>query len=101
MKTIYESENGKQFETEQEAKAEDKQYLEVQKKAEIAKTERKEASQKVIDAYKAAAKAKREAEKEMQKFIDKYGSFHQTLRGDDAKDFFESPIDLFFDHFWF
>lgn len=101
MRTIYEAEDGKQYESEDEAREADKQYLATQKKEELEKTERKEASQKVIDAYKAAAKAKRDAEKEMQKFIDKYGSFHTTLRGDDCKDLFESPIDLFFDHIWF
>ena len=101
MRTYYESDNGKTFESEEEAREEDKKYLATQKKEEAAKAERKEASQKVIDAYKSAAKAKRDAEKEMQKFIDEYGSFHTTLRGDDCKDFFDSPIDLFFDHLWF
>lgn len=101
MRTIYEAEDGKQYESEDEAREADKQYLATQKKEELEKTERKEAAVKVTDAFKAAAKAKREANEEMQKFLDKYGSFHETFREDEAKDFFEDPIDVFFNHFFF
>lgn len=99
MKTIYESENGKQFETEQEAKEADKQYLAEQKKNEASKAEREQAAAKVTDAFKAAAKAKREAVKELDKFTEKYGSYHKTFYGDEAEDFFESPVDAFFNRF--
>lgn len=101
MRTIYEAEDGKQYESEDEAREADKQYLATQKKEELEKTERKEAAAKVTDAFKAAAKAKREANEEMQKFLDKYGSFHQSFHGEEAKDFFEDPVDVFFNHFFF
>lgn len=101
MRTIYEAEDGKQYESEDEAREADKQYFAAQKKEELEKTERKEAAAKVTDAFKAAAKAKREANEEMQKFLDKYGSFHETFHGDEAKEFFEDPFDVFFDHFFF
>lgn len=101
MRTIYEAEDGKQYESEDEAREADKQYLAAQKKEDLAKTERKEAAAKVTDAFKAAAKAKKEANKEMQKFLDKYGSFHQSFHGEEAKDFFEDPFDVFFDHLFF
>lgn len=101
MRTIYEAEDGKQYESEDEAREADKQYLATRKKEELEKTERKEAAAKVTDAFKAAAKAKREANEEMQKFLDKYGSFHQSFHGEEAKDFFEDPIDVFFNHFFF
>lgn len=101
MRTIYEAEDGKQYESEDEAREADKQYLATRKKEELEKAERKEAAAKVTDAFKAAAKAKREANEEMQKFLDKYGSFHETFHGDEAKDFFEDSFDVFFDHFFF
>lgn len=101
MRTIYEAEDGKQYESEDEAREADKQYLATRKKEELEKTERKEAAAKVTDAFKAAAKAKREANEEMQKFLDKYGSFHQSFHGEEAKDFFEDPVDVFFNHFFF
>lgn len=101
MRTIYEAEDGKQYESENEAREADKQYLATRKKEELEKTERKEAAAKVTDAFKAAAKAKREANEEMQKFLDKYGSFHQSFHGEEAKDFFEDPVDVFFNHFFF
>lgn len=101
MRTIYEAEDGKQYESEDEAREADKQYFATQKKEELEKTERKEAAARVTDAFKAAAKAKREANEEMQKFLDKYGSFHETFHGDEAKDFFEDPFDVFFNHFFF
>lgn len=97
MKTIYESESGKQFETEQEAKEADKQYLAEQKKNEAAKEQRKADAQIVTDAFKDAAAAQRKAREEMQEFIDKYGSFHETFTGDEAKDFFTNPFDTLFD----
>ena len=101
MRTIYEAEDGKQYESEDEAREADKQYLATRKKEELEKTERKEAAAKVTDAFKAAAKAKREANEEMQKFLDKYGSFHETFRENEVKDFFEDPIDVFFNHLFF
>jgi hypothetical protein len=97
MRTLYESDNGKTYKTEQEAKEADAKYLAEQKKADVAKKERKEASERVLDAYKDVAKANKKAKKEMEKFLNQYGSFYLTLEGDQAKEFFDNPIDTFFD----
>lgn len=97
MRTIYESEDGKTYESEAEAQKADEAYLAKQKKADADKAERKAASQKVTDAYKKAAEANKEARDEMQKFVDKYGNFYMTIHGDSVKDFFNDPFDTFFD----
>lgn len=99
MKQIYRSEDGKVYETKDEAVKADEVYAATQKKTELAKAERKEAAKKVQDAFQNVADAKKAAADELKKFTDKYGHYSATFTGDAAKNLFTDPFDLFFDHF--
>ena len=107
MKTIYCNQyTDELFDTEEEAVASEKKYLEVQEARKRAEEERL-ATQKKKDSERAArakhveellnkyTEARKEYVEALNAFCKDFGAFHTTLKGADPLDWFDLVADLF------
>lgn len=94
MKTKYWNEyTNEVFDTEEEAMASEKKYLEAQEAKKRKDSERAERAKELEAAMQKVMEAKKEYKKLLNKFCKDYGSYHYSLK--DSDDFFELVNNIF------
>ena len=94
MKTKYWNEyTNEVFDTEEEAMASEKKYLEAQEAKKRKDSERAERAKEVEAAMQKVIDAKKEYRKLLNKFCKDYGAYHYSLK--DSDDFFELVNNIF------